>query len=169
MKNRSLHIIPFICCIFLAATKMYCQENKSTVQVFLDQTSLQITEQKKNLTNNAGNSISRTVQIQQIGRNNRVNTNTISATNQTQILQFGEKNDIFQELIAGRIQNTFVQSGYENSVVHLNTSGSKSHTATVVQYGLRQNLIWVGDNSLSQNMVVRMRGKKQTVLIRNRK
>ncbi|QIE60537.1 hypothetical protein G5B37_13475 [Rasiella rasia] len=168
MINRSLHISLILCLSLLGCTSVLSQ-NKTSVSAFINQTPALNSDVTSGVSSNKNVSLSKTVQIQQVGQNNSVNTNIVSVINKTDILQFGEKNDIFQGIIAGKVKNTIVQSGYDNNIVHVNTTKSRAHTATVIQYGLRQNLVWIGDNSISQNMVIRMKGKKQTVLVRNRK
>ncbi|MEM7187381.1 MAG: hypothetical protein AAF466_12045, partial [Bacteroidota bacterium] len=68
---------------------------------------------------------------------------------------------------AGVIDETVFQNGLNNRFVDLSTSGTLIHRAAVIQNGRNQNLIWYGNNSISENLFVNMRGSNQTVIIRN--
>lgn|GEM_PF-4198919 len=166
MIHRLLQLLCSILLIICCALPVSSQIDGQTERYVINQNLLKLPDNPTNIANSSNKS---KIQIQQVGQNNNIRTNTVSSINQTRMLQIGQRNNVFQELIAGQIQNTIVQTGYDNSFIHLDNSISRAHTATVVQYGLRQNLVWVGDNSLSQNMHIRMRGKNQTVFVRNRR
>lgn len=166
MIHRLLQFLFSIALLICWALPVNSQVDGQAERYVINQNLLKLSDNPTNTNNSTNRS---KIQIQQIGRNNNIRTNTVSRVNQTRMFQVGEENTVFQELVAGQIQNTIVQTGYENSFIHIDNLKSRAHTATVVQYGLRQNLVWLGDNRLSQNMHIRMRGKNQTVIVRNRR
>jgi len=65
------------------------------------------------------------------------------------------------------IDEIVIQRGFSNSFLDLNLNGNFSHKTTAIQIGKNQNLLLAGNNSISQKMIVNMKGKGQTILIRN--
>jgi len=112
-------------------------------------------------------SFNNAVYIQQIGEENNVVTNTRSFRSNINILQRGRNNDVALDITSGIIEENIFQSGANNSVIDLSSQGTISHNVAVFQNGRNQNLIMAGNNSISEKMIVNMRGKNQTVLIRN--
>ena len=82
-------------------------------------------------------------------------------------MQFGDENKIDLKIKARKIDETVIQLGLSNSFLDLNPNGNYSHKATAIQTGKNQNLILAGNNSISEKMLINMKGKGQTILIRN--
>lgn len=125
------------------------------------------TSQTGSLSNTRNISTSNNVYIQQIGNNNEIISNTKSVYSDIGLFQKGNNNEILLDITAGAIKENVVQTGINNSVIDLNTKGSILHTTAVFQKGANQNLIMLGSNSISDNMIISMQGKKQTILVRN--
>ena len=127
---------------------------------------------KKNLNSvitNSNNNFSsyNSVFIRQIGNNNDIVSNSQATNKSINTLQFGDENKIDLKIKARKIDETVIQIGLSNSFLDLNPNGSYSHKASVFQRGKNQNLVLVGNNSISKQMTVNMKGKGQTILIRN--
>jgi len=125
---------------------------------------------KKNLnsalTNNNFSSYN-SVFIRQIGNNNDIVSNSQAITKNINLYQYGDENKIDLKIKAKKIDEIVIQRGFSNSFLDLNLNGNFSHKNTAIQIGKNQNLILAGNNSISQKMIVNMKGKGQTILIRN--
>jgi hypothetical protein len=117
--------------------------------------------------NTNGVSASNSIFILQIGNNNNVISNTRSNNSDVNLLQRGNNNEVLQDVTALSIDEDIVQFGSNNRFIDLSIKGTVLHNAAVLQQGRNQNLIWLGSNSISERMMITMRGKNQTVLIRN--
>lgn len=107
------------------------------------------------------------VYVQQIGDNNIVNSDVHSNYSAVNILQFGNKNNVEMGVKADVINENVMQLGDRHTFIDDNLGGAALHNANVTQQGLNQTLLISGANSMSENLVVNMRGANQTVLIRN--
>lgn len=107
------------------------------------------------------------IYIQQVGNNNNVNSNTRSLRSNINLLQRGNNNEVGIDITAGIIEENVFQSGNNHKFFDFSSKGTVLHRAAVYQRGSNQNLLWYGNNSISENLMVRMTGKKQTVIIRN--
>jgi hypothetical protein len=105
--------------------------------------------------------------VQQIGNLNNVQANIQAYSGRVGLNQFGNNNDINVNLAAGLIDENVVQIGQNHSLFNNSTRATLYQNATVYQRGANQNLIMQGNNNMSRNMVVNMRGRNQTVIIRN--
>jgi len=125
---------------------------------------------KKNLnsalTNNNFSSYN-SVFIRQIGNNNDIVSNSQAINKNINLYQYGDENKIDLKIKAKKIDEIVIQRGFSNSFLDLNLNGNFSHKATAIQIGKNQNLLLAGNNSISQKMIVNMKGKGQTILIRN--
>jgi len=126
---------------------------------------------KKNLnsviTNNNNFSSYNSVFIRQIGNNNDIVSNSQAITKNINLYQYGDENKIDLKIKAKKIDEIVIQRGFSNSFLDLNLNGNFSHKTTAIQIGKNQNLLLAGNNSISQKMIVNMKGKGQTILIRN--
>ena len=127
---------------------------------------------KKNLNSvitNSNNNFSsyNSVFIRQIGNNNDIVSNSQATKKNINLYQHGDENKIDLKIKAKKIDETVIQRGFSNSFLDLNPNGSYSHKASVFQRGKNQNLVLLGNNSISKQMTVNMKGKGQTILIRN--
>lgn len=107
------------------------------------------------------------VYVQQIGNNNIINSDVHSNYSAVNILQYGNKNNIDMGVKAEVINENVMQLGDHHTFIDDNLGGAALHNANVTQQGLNQTLLISGSNSMSENLVVNMRGANQTVLIRN--
>ena len=112
-------------------------------------------------------SVNNAIYIEQIGDNNNVVAQTRSFRSNINVFQRGNENEVNLDLTSGVISENVIQRGVNNRFIDLNSKATLSHSATVFQTGRNQNLIMAGNNSISEKMIVNMRGKNQTVLIRN--
>ncbi|MEM7086314.1 MAG: hypothetical protein AAF489_09040 [Bacteroidota bacterium] len=112
-------------------------------------------------------SVNNAIYIQQIGDENNVVANTRSFRSNINILQRGSNNEVGLDITSGVIEENVFQRGANNRFLDLSSKATISHSAAVFQNGTNQNLFMVGNNSISEKMIVNMRGKNQTVLIRN--
>lgn len=123
---------------------------------------------KTDATSNTRNlSTSNNVYVQQIGNDNNIVSNTRSIYSDISLFQNGNNNEVLFDITAGCIKENVLQTGINNSVIDINTKGYLLHTAVVFQKGANQNLIMLGSNSISNNMIISMQGKNQTILVRN--
>jgi len=144
-------------------------DNSSTaanLQIKAEQFKL-FSSQAVSFSNSENVSASNNVYIQQIGIRNDIISNTRSIYSEIGLFQKGNNNEILLDVSAGAIKENILQTGVNNSVIDLNLKGSILHTPTVLQKGANQNLIMLGSNSISDNMIISMQGKKQTILVRN--
>lgn len=105
--------------------------------------------------------------VQQIGNSNNARANVLAYSGRVGLNQFGNNNDINVNLAAGLIDENVVQIGQNHSLINNSTRATLYQNATVYQRGTNQNLIMQGNNNMSRNMLVNMRGRNQTVIIRN--
>lgn len=112
---------------------------------------------------------SNNIYVQQVGNYNNVNTLTFSRSSDINLLQFGNNNEVILDVKAQNITETVIQKGYDHSFIDLSSSNARIHNAAVIQNGRNQNLIWYGNNSISEKMAITMRGKNQTIIVRNLK
>lgn len=112
-------------------------------------------------------SAANSIYIQQIGNLNSTVANTRSLSSDINLLQRGNNNDIHMTVKAASIETTIFQSGYNNQVLDISPTGVRSQRGLIVQRGTNQRLAWIGDNSISQRMVVRMQGRNQSIIIRS--
>lgn len=110
---------------------------------------------------------SNAIHIQQIGNYNHVASNTGSIISDINIFQIGNKNKVLLNINSVFINENVIQRGYNNKFIDFSLKGTILHRVAVIQKGMNQKLIWYGSNSISKKMTVRMRGKNQTVIIRN--
>jgi hypothetical protein len=107
------------------------------------------------------------IYIQQVGNNNDVISNTRSLYSNINLIQRGNNNEVGLNVTAGIINENIFQNGSNHKFFDFSSKGTILHSAAVYQSGRNQNLLWYGDNSISEKMMVRMNGKNQTVIIRN--
>lgn len=112
-------------------------------------------------------SVNRSVYIQQIGNRNKVEATTRSVASNVNLVQRGNNNEISMNVTAAVIDETVFQNGLNNRFIDLSTKGTLLHKAAIIQNGRNQNLIWYGNNSISDRLFVNMRGNNQTIFIRN--
>ncbi len=115
----------------------------------------------------ATTSVSNKIYIQQIGNNNSAISNTRSVYSNVNLFQRGSNNDIVLDVTSGLINENVFQNGNNHSFIDLSSKATLFHGATIYQSGSNQNLIWYGTNSISEKMRVTMKGKNQTIIIRN--
>ncbi|WP_432412988.1 hypothetical protein [Rasiella sp. SM2506] len=158
----------------LVGNLVFAQTNSniksSVIEVFKNEgaTLNFLSSQQERFTNNSQNiSTSNAVYIQQVGNYNAVASTTQSLSSDINLFQIGNRNEVVLGVKAASINENVIQQGVNNSFLDVSTNGSIFHAANVIQQGTNQNLIWLGDNSISKNMLVRMRGNGQTVLVRN--
>ena len=119
------------------------------------------------ITSNSNNFSSyNSIFIRQIGNNNDIVSNSQTTNKSINTLQFGDENKIDLKIKARKIDETVIQIGLSNSFLDLNPNGNYSHKASAIQTGKNQKLILAGNNSISKKMIVNMKGKGQTILIR---
>ena len=107
------------------------------------------------------------VYIQQVGNNNNVISNTRSSQSNINLFQRGNNNEVGINVTAGIIDENVIQNGNNNSFFDFSPNTTMFHRAAVYQSGTNQNLLWYGNNSISEKLMVRMNGNNQTVIIRN--
>ncbi len=126
--------------------------------------SSQLFRSNKNTTRSV--SVNNAIYVQQIGNYNSAIANTRSVVSDVGLYQTGNNNNIFMDVSAAIIDENVIQAGYNNSFVDL-SRGNIVHSAAVIQRGRNQNLLWYGNNSISDKLRITMQGKKQTIIIRN--
>lgn len=107
------------------------------------------------------------IYIQQVGNNNDVISNTRSLYSNINLVQRGNNNEVGLNVTAGIINENIFQNGSNHKFFDFSSKGTVLHSAAVYQTGRNQNLLWYGNNSISEKMMIRMKGKNQTVIIRN--
>ena len=107
------------------------------------------------------------IYIQQVGNNNNVISNTRSLYSNIYLVQRGNNNEVGLNVRAGIINENIFQNGNNHKFFDFSSKGTVLHSAAVYQTGRNQNLLWYGNNSISEKMIIRMKGKNQTVIIRN--
>ena len=114
-------------------------------------------------------SLANNVYIVQIGNYNNVTSNTISRNSNINLYQRGNNNNVLLSVAARTINESVIQRGYNHSFINLGLNKVNFHQARAVQIGRNQKLLWVGSNSISEKLMVRMKGNNQRVIIRNLK
>ena len=114
--------------------------------------------------------VNNSTRVLQIGDYNTSFSLTKSNSSDIQLTQIGNNNDVSLIVSANRIEENITQIGYNHSFTDLNVGTAQLHAANVFQLGANQNLIWLGNpNSISDNMIVTMQGRNQTIIVRNLK
>lgn len=175
-KKRKMKAITNLIIVFLLSSSLalyaqtYSNPNNNTgfedIQNKATQLSL-VAAQNVNPRSNRNQSVSNKVFVQQLGNFNSINTTVRSLISDVNLLQLGENNDIGLDLSAGIIDKTVVQRGQNNSFIGLSLGQQVIHRGAALQQGRNQNLIWLGSNSISDRMTIRMSGNNQTILVRN--
>lgn len=165
------HIYKISCCfLVLLLSNFAAAQTKLTHDILLNPVNrLQILSSKTLSPYNQKNSaaISSNVYVQQIGNNNNVVSETRSSNAAVNLLQFGNSNHINLSLSSLNIDENVIQTGNNHNFIDINSKASLLHSTNVIQQGSNQNLIKIGANSMSDRLIVNMRGTDQTVLIRN--
>lgn len=176
IKMKTIYTTYLILILSLVANVMIAQTNPTTkssiVDVFKNEGAKLnfLSTQQEHFTNNSQSiSTSNTVYIQQVGNYNAVTSVTKSLKSDVNLFQNGSNNEIILGVKAASINENVIQQGANHNFLDVSTNGSVFHSANVIQQGTNQNLIWLGDNSISRNMVIRMRGTGKTILVRNSK
>lgn len=112
-------------------------------------------------------SLSNDVHIRQVGLQNIVDANMINVFSDVDFVQLGSYNEVFLQRSAVSIEEFILQQGNNNILYDIGKDLERRHRGLFVQYGSNQRLIYIGSNSISERMRVRMKGKDQTVIIRN--
>lgn len=115
---------------------------------------------------NNNSSYGNNITVQQVGNYNQLNSVTHSDNSTMNVLQLGNKNNIDLEISAFSINENVMQLGESNTFLNYSTE-SAVHGANVIQQGANQTLLMTGSNSISESLLVNMRGNSQTVIIRN--
>jgi len=103
--------------------------------------------------------------INQIGNYNEITASLQTQKSSLQLTQQGNYNTTGLYVRASEVNQTVVQSGDDHRYV--NFSDTEIQNLEVLQTGTGQNLIMHGDNSISDNLKIRMNGNGQSVTIRN--
>ena len=112
-------------------------------------------------------SLANNVYIVQIGNYNKVTSNTRSRNSNINLYQRVNNNNVLLSVMARTIDESVIQRGYNHSFINLGLNKVNFHRAKAVQIGRNQKLLWVGSNSISEKLIVRMKGNNQRVIIRN--
>ncbi|MAM27852.1 MAG: hypothetical protein CMC13_02425 [Flavobacteriaceae bacterium] len=108
-----------------------------------------------------------TVIIQQIGQQNTLDAAMTSEKGTHLSFQTGNKNKI---QIRSRAHNTdalLLQLGANNNILLVHNQPRLQTKTTVFQKGYNQNFLMLGNNRMSDQMIVKMKGKNQNILVRN--
>lgn len=165
--NVLMTVLAFTTIVNVAAAQTYIGDT---------QTSLENLQQKTSLFNivasqNSGAvDVNNSIRVDQIGDNNTAYALTRSNSSDIRLTQIGNRNDVSLAVSANRISEDVLQFGNNHSFIDFSPNTTNLHSANVLQYGTNQNLIKIGGpNSISDKMMVSMKGRGQTVIIRNLK
>ena len=117
--------------------------------------------------NTGSRNVANFIYIEQIGNYNQINSTTRSTKSNINLFQNGNYNTIDLNIHAFEIDEFVLQRGNHNNFTDLSTHWTKFHSGAVIQYGNEQNLIWFGDNSISEKIRIKMTGTDNTMIIRN--
>jgi hypothetical protein len=110
---------------------------------------------------------SRNVHIRQVGYYNQFTSNVRSAASDILLYQIGNRNQTFLQRSSLTIDEQILQRGNNNTFYDIGKNWTLYHKGQVYQQGNNQRLLFIGSNSLSERIMVSMRGNNQTVIIRN--
>lgn len=160
-------LLAFTALVNVAGAQTYTGDTKTSLENLQNKTSLfNIVASQNTRAVDVNNS----TRVQQIGNHNTAYTLTRSNSSDVQLTQLGNRNDINLAVSANRISEDVLQVGNNHSFTDFSAKPTNLHSANVLQYGANQNLIWIGgQNSISDKMMVSMKGRDQTVIIRNLK
>lgn len=112
--------------------------------------------------------INKGVYINQVGDQNRVNTQTQSQITDVALVQLGNYNQIDLDLKATAIDYTVLQQGNNNRLLEYNLFDNKQLIErNIQQTGNNQNLVIHGNNSIVDKMKITMSEGSQSLIIRN--
>lgn len=112
-------------------------------------------------------STSNAVYVQQIGNNNRFESNLRSLKSNVGLYQFGNDNEAYLQVNSVSINEQIFQFGNNNVFYDIGNGLKLSHDGQVLQSGSNQRLYWLGSNSISDRLKINMQGNNQTVIVRN--
>ncbi len=112
-------------------------------------------------------SVSNAVYVQQIGNNNRFESNLRSVQSNVGLYQYGNNNETYLNINSARINEQVFQFGNNHVFYDIGNGLNLYHEGQVIQTGTNQQLYWIGNNSISDRLRVTMQGNNQTVIIRN--
>lgn len=141
------------------------EKNTSEEMEFIQNRYLHFMNAQKTTNNLKSHNVTK---VEQIGNHNNVYSNTRSNSSEISYTQIGRGNDIYNDASSNRIEENIIQIGANHGFTDINSKNTGFHAADVFQYGENQNLIWLGSpNSISDKMLVSMKGQNQTVIVRN--
>lgn len=118
---------------------------------------------------NANLSESNSIIIEQIGNYNSISSSVSSKTSNIGLYQMGSFNDITFNVSADIIYDSVLQYGNNNSFSINSISDNDFHNIEIIQRGNDQNLIWFGDNLISEKLKITMQGHSKTLIVKNYK
>lgn len=107
------------------------------------------------------------IYIQQIGNYNHLNSYTNSIRSKINLVQIGNNNGIQLGINSTLINETVIQKGNQHLFFDYSLKKTMLHSANVIQIGNNQRLFWQGANSISEKMLITMKGNNQAIFIRN--
>jgi hypothetical protein len=155
--------------LFLAvcvSAQTYQDEKKMVNSTSLESSNAQLnflskTSSTQSFNINKGNS----VLIDQVGQGNISKVLVVSDDSEIKILQDGFQNKSFIFLRADMIRENVQQIGNNNLFLDYSLHGAKSHKVDLIQNGSYNEVISVGNNSLSERLQLKQTGIGKTALI----
>lgn len=163
--NVIMSVLAFAAIVNAAAAQTYIKDTKTSFENLQNNTSLfnivAAQDARSVVLNN-------TIRVQQVGDYNSANSLTRSNSSDIQLTQIGNRNEISLAIYANKISEDVLQIGDNHSFTDFSINPTNLHSTNVLQYGTNQNLIKIGgQNSISDKMMISMKGRNQTVIIRN--
>ncbi|WP_313111270.1 hypothetical protein [Aequorivita sediminis] len=164
--------------IIIIVLAHFCFVNVSSAQTFKDKDNkaLEKIQAKPSLYNVVASqavlpsNVRNSVFVQQIGNDNAAFSILKSNQSDVELFQIGNRNDVGLFISANKISEEVLQIGDNHSFTDISPNNNDIHATNVVQFGANQNLIRLGSqNSMSDKMLVTMKGNNQTVIIRSLK
>jgi hypothetical protein len=166
MKNF-LFIFLLMCQITIAQTDVVLNSGDSPDNIVSRNEQLTILPSQLVTSDSRNMSLANNVYIVQIGNYNKITSTTRSRNSNINLYQRGNNNNVLLNVAARTINESVIQRGMNNSFINLNLNKVYSNRTKAIQIGRNQKLLWVGSNSISDRMMVKMKGNNQRVIIRN--
>lgn len=176
MKTLSINIIIFL---FFSFQFCFAQEKESITAPYNEKPIALIDTKEgivsmnsnfystKSHTNLIHQQIINTVQVQQIGDNNNINSQFSATKIEATLTQQGNNNQLFIDKNANSIYQKVIQQGNNNRVQDYVPYANYDITTELFQKGNDQNIINFGSNSISKNMTIIQSGNGAAVTVIN--
>lgn len=155
--------------VFIISTAGFSQEEElSSVFSSKENSLFQLSKINANKQENTSAGLPNTIYVEQIGNNNNSNVNVNSNIVALNLNQFGNYNSIDLNKSAQEVNQFILQDGNSNTVTDFNYKSNTTINSNYSQVGNNLNIVSIGSNSISDQLIVKQKGNSGSVIILNK-